>query len=173
MRIETKRLILREYTQDDFEDLYAILSDPVTMQHYPKPYDATGTQRWIDWSLQNYETYGFGLWAVILKETGQFLGDCGLTMQPIDGLQLPEIGYHIHRNHWRKGYAKEAAAAVRDWAFRSRNFDALYSYMHHTNTASYSTARSIGMGKIKEYADENNILHFVYAITREQWQQLI
>ena len=52
-----------------------------------------------------------GLWAVILKETGAFIGDCGITMQQIDGETLPEIGYHIAKQHWRHGYATEAAAA--------------------------------------------------------------
>ena len=60
MILETERLRLREYTKDDFEALYEILSDPVTMQHYPKPYDAAGTKRWLDWSLDNYQKYGFG-----------------------------------------------------------------------------------------------------------------
>lgn len=172
MIIETERLILREYTQDDFKELYEILSDPVTMQHYPKPYDEAGTKRWLDWSLNNYATYGFGLWAVVLKETGTFIGDCGLTMQPIDGQQLPEIGYHIHKDHWRRGYAKEAAKAVRDWAFENRNFDTLYSYMHHTNVASYSTAQAVGMQRIKEYTDEKDGILYVYAITRSQWEAL-
>ena len=85
MILETERLILREYTWADFEGLYEILSDPETMAHYPKPYDAAGVRRWIDWSLDNYEKYGFGLWAVELKETGAFIGDCGLTMRCIDG----------------------------------------------------------------------------------------
>jgi RimJ/RimL family protein N-acetyltransferase len=172
MIMETQRLRLREYTQSDFDGLFAILSDPVTMQHYPKPYDAAGTQRWLDWSFQNYRTYGFGLWAIELKETGEFIGDCGITMQPIDGQQLPEIGYHIHKNHWRRGYAKEAASAVRDWAFANRDFNALYSYMKYTNTASYSTARSIGMKKVKEYPDKEDGILYVYTITRSQWEQL-
>ena len=172
MIIETNRLRLREYIQEDFDGLYAILSDPVTMQHYPKPYEAAGTQRWLNWSFQNYKTYGFGLWAIELKETGEFIGDCGITMQPIDGQQLPEIGYHIHKDYWRRGYGKEAAAAVRDWGFKNRDFDALYSYMKYTNAASYSTARSIGMEKIKEYPDEEDGILFVYRITREQWKKL-
>ena len=52
--IETQRLLLREYTQDDLEALYGILSDPETMRHYPAPYDRAKTQRWIDWNLENY-----------------------------------------------------------------------------------------------------------------------
>ena len=53
--LETQRLILREYTEADFDALYAILSDPETMQHYPKPYDQRGTVRWLEWSLDNYQ----------------------------------------------------------------------------------------------------------------------
>ena len=71
------------------------------------------TKDWIEWNLQNYEEYGFGLWAVVLRETDEFIGDCGLTIQNIDGESLPEIGYHIHKNHWRKGFGSEAASEVK------------------------------------------------------------
>ena len=172
MILQTDRLILREYTQQDFDDLYAILSDPETMQHYPKPYDAAGTQRWLDWSFDNYRRHGFGLWAIELKETGAFIGDCGLTMQNIDGVQLPEIGYHIHKDHWRRGYGSEAARAVRDWAFQNTDFDELYSYMVAANVASYSTAAAAGMTRQKEYLDEHGIAHLVYCITRQEWTRL-
>ena len=83
--IETERLILREYTFDDFDALYEIVSDPETMQHYPAPFDEERTRGWITWNLENYEKYGFGLWAVVLKETGAFIGDCGISIQNIDG----------------------------------------------------------------------------------------
>lgn len=167
--LETERLILREYTPADFDGLLAILSDPVTMAHYPKPYDENGTRRWLAWSLDNYEVYGFGLWAIELKDTGTFIGDCGITMQKIDGESLPEIGYHIHRDHWRRGYAKEAAAAVRDWFFTHTNFPAVYSYMTVDNVASWSTAASVGMKRIKRYTDGDEEL-FVYTVTRGEWE---
>lgn len=170
--IETKRLLLREYSPDDFDALYAILSDPETMRHYPAPFDEARTRRWIDWNLENYEKYGFGLWAVVLKETGAFIGDCGLTLQNIDGEALPEIGYHIHRDHWRRGYAKEAARAVRDWAFENTDYDALYSYMKYTNVASYSTALANGMRLLKEYPDPKNTVSRAYAVTRAEWEAL-
>lgn len=81
MIIETRRLILREYTMEDFDALYEILSDPETMQHYPAPYAPEKTRHWIEWNLENYRKFGFGLWAVVRKETGEFIGDCGLTLQ--------------------------------------------------------------------------------------------
>ncbi|MBR5260938.1 MAG: GNAT family N-acetyltransferase [Oscillospiraceae bacterium] len=172
MVIETKRLILREYSYDDFDGLYAILSDAETMWHYPKPYDENGTKRWLDWSLDNYRKYGFGLWAAVLKETGEFIGDCGLTMQNIDGQQLPEIGYHIHKKYWRRGLGSEAAKAVRDWGFENTKFDSLYSYMKYTNTASYSTAAAAGLKRVKEYIDDANEITYVYAISRDEWKSL-
>lgn len=89
--IETERLILREYEREDFEAIYEILSDPETMSHYPEPFDEERTRNWIEWNLENYREYGFGLWAVVLKETAEFIGDCGITIQNIDGEFLPEI----------------------------------------------------------------------------------
>ena len=170
--LETPRLLLREYIPEDFNALYEILSDPETMRHYPAPFDARRVKGWIDWNLQNYAEYGFGLWAVVRKESGAFIGDCGITLQNIDGEMLPEIGYHIHKNCWRQGYGTEAARAVRDWAFENLPYDRLYSYMKSTNVGSYSTALANGMTKVKEYPDEKNGSSYAYAITREQWKRL-
>lgn len=171
MVIETERLRLREYTAEDFDSLFALLSDPETMQHYPKPYDEKGARRWLEWSLQNYKDHGFGWWAMELKESGEFIGDCGITMQNIDGELLPEIGYHIHKNFWRKGYGKEAAKAVRDWGFENTEFDCLYAYMDRDNIASWATAAAAGMKRIKEYTDDTDGQLYVYAITRKEWKK--
>ena len=170
MFLETQRLILREYTDDDFDCLFEILSDEETMRHYPRPYDAAGVRRWIAWSKDNYSKYSFGLWAMVLKETKQFIGDCGITMQNIDGAFLPELGYHIHKDHWRKGYAKEAAQAVRDWFFTHTDFAALYSYTKSTNTASIATAASVGMKKDKEYVDSAGEETYVSVLARADWK---
>jgi RimJ/RimL family protein N-acetyltransferase len=172
MVLETDRLILREYTPDDFDAIHEILSDAETTQHYPKPYDEAQTRRWLEWNLENYRTHGFGAWAIRLKDTGKFIGDCGLTPQKIDGETLPEIGYHLNKRYWRRGYGSEAARAVRDWAFENTAYDRLYSYMKHTNIASYSTAAAAGLKKIKEYTDPVNGLLYVYAITRNEWEAL-
>ncbi|MBQ3295729.1 MAG: GNAT family N-acetyltransferase [Erysipelotrichaceae bacterium] len=171
-RIKTERLFLRDYSINDFDALYDIMSDTETMQHYPEPFDAEKTRNWIKWNLENYEKYGFGLWAIVLRETGEFIGDCGITIQNIDGELLPELGYHINKKYWRQGFAKEAAQAVRDWVSQNTNYDKIYSYMKYTNIASCSTAISIGMKKVKEYPDPKNTISYVYAITRAEWETL-
>ena len=171
MHFETSRLILRPVNQNDFDSWYEILSDAQTMRHYPKPYDTKGVQRWIDWTLSNYEQYGFGLWAVTLKENGKFIGDCGITMQNINGQMLPEIGYHIHKSYWRKGYASEAALKCMEYAFGTLHFPAVYSYMTSANVASYGVALKNGMRLVEEYVDEQQVPHRVYALTIEEWKK--
>ncbi len=171
MHFETSRLILRPITQNDFDSWYEILSDAHTMRHYPKPYDAAGVQRWIDWTLNNYRQYGFGLWAVTLKENRKFIGDCGITMQNINGQMLPEIGYHIHKAYWRKGYASEAALKCMEYAFDTLHFPAVYSYMTSANAASYGVAVKNGMQLIEEYEDDQHVPHRVYAMTMAEWQR--
>ena len=164
--LETERLFLREMNEDDFDALYKVLTDPVIMQHYPYTFDEERVRGWILRNMNRYREDGFGLWAVCLKETGEMIGDCGLTLQRIDGQMLPEIGYHIRRDHQHKGYAKEAASAVRDWAFQNLPYPALYSYCKWTNTASIKTAEAIGMHFAKEYPDDQNGITHVSVIHR-------
>ena len=164
--LETERLILREYCEADFDALYPILSDPVTMQHYPRPYDENGVRRWISWSLENYERHGFGWWALVLKESGRLIGDAGITMQSIDGELLPELGYHIDHRYWRQGYGREACRAILAWAFANTDLARLYSYMTKGNVASYSLAEALGMKRIKEYTDGDGEEMLVYALSR-------
>ena len=172
MKMETEKLILREMTMDDFDALYAIFTDPQTMQHYPAPFDKERVKRWIAVNQERYATFGFGLWAVVLKKTGEVIGDCGVTMQNIHGVIRPEIGYHIHKAHQRRGYASEAARACRDYLFENTPFDAVYSYMKYTNKASCGVAIKNGMRFIEEYDDPVNTRTRVYAITREVWRQI-
>ena len=169
MVIETKRLILREMTDDDFDALYRILADSDIMQHYPYTFDEARVRNWIVRNRERYRIFGFGLWAVCLTETGEMIGDCGLTMQLIGGQIKPEIGYHIRADHQRKGYATEAAIAVRDWIFRNTPFNMVYSYMKHTNEPSARTAMAYGCKQVDEFADEVNGRTKVFAISREAW----
>ncbi len=158
--------------EDDFDALYRILADAEIMRHYPYTFDEARVKGWIARNIDRYRIFGFGLWAVCLKETGEMIGDCGLTMQVIDGQIKPEIGYHIRRDCQRVGYAKEAASAVRDWTFLNTPFNIVYSYMKYTNEPSAKTAVSYGCRFIREFADETNEITKVYAISREEWMNL-
>ena len=173
MIIQTDRLILRELTHEDFAALHKVLTDPAIMQHYPYAFDDARVKGWIERNRERYSIFGFGLWAVCLKETGELIGDCGLTLQNIHGEILPEIGYHIRRDCQRKGYAGEAAKAVRDWAFRNTDYPTLYSYCKYTNVPSIKTAESVGMHFVCEYPDETNGTTHVSSISRKEWQDKI
>ena len=81
MQIETERLILREMNEEDFDDLYCVLADSDIMQHYPYTFDEKRVRGWIEKNQERYQIFGFGLWAVCLKENGKMIGDCGLTLQ--------------------------------------------------------------------------------------------
>lgn len=137
-----------------------------------KPFDEEKVRYWINWNITNYETFGFGLWAVVLKDTNEMIGDCGITMQTIDGEIKPEIGYHINKKYQRRGYATEAARKCRDYVFQNTPFNIIYSYMKYTNIGSYSVAIKNGMKLIKEYDDPKNIISKAYAITRKEWESL-
>ncbi len=173
MILETKRLLLREMRPDDFQAMFQVLGDPQTMWHYPYTPDGQHVRDWIERNINRYMKDGFGLWAVCLKETGELIGDCGLTLQNINGEILPEIGYHIRRDCHRKGYASEAAKGVRDWVFQNTDYPAVYSYCRYTNLPSIKTAESIGMHFVCEYPDEINGMTHVSSISREEWMNEI
>ena len=169
MILETERLCLREMTENDFEALNKVLADSDIMQHYPYVFDEARVRNWIQRNMDRYRIFGFGLWAVCLKKTGEMIGDCGLTMQLINGQIKPEIGYHIRADKQRKGYAKEAAIAVRDWTFNNTPFNIVYSYMNYANEPSAKTAVSYGCKPVDEFFDDKNVLTKVFAISRDEW----
>lgn len=169
MVIETERLYLREMTDEDFHALYKVLADSGIMQYYPYAFDDNRVRNWIEQNIERYRVLGFGLWAVCLKETGEVIGDCGLTMQLIGGEIKPEIGYHIRADKQRNGFAKEAAIAVRDWTFNNTSFNVIYSYMKYTNEPSVKTAISYGCRQVDEFSDEINEITKVFAISRNEW----
>ena len=173
MIIETERLFLREMKENDFDALYEVLAVSDIMRHYPYTFDESRVRNWIQRNIERYRIFGFGLWAVCLKETGEMIGDCGLTMQLIDGEIKPEIGYHIRADKQRNGYAKEAAIAVRDWMFNNTPFQIVYSYMKYTNEPSVKTAISYGCKQVDEYKDDENEITKVFAISKDQWADLI
>lgn len=102
-----------------------------------------GPLGWIEWNLRNYDEHGFGLW-VVETHAGEFVGDCGLTMQEVEGRWLVEAGWHVRADLRRQGYAAEAAAAVRDCA-RDVGVDHLIAIIRPDNLASQGVAAKIGM----------------------------
>ena len=142
------------------------------MRHYLHAFDEEEVGQWIARNIERYQVFGFELWAVVLMETGELIGDCGITMQNIGGFIRPEIGYHINRRYQCRGYAKEAARACRDYAFENTPFNILYSYMRRENTASAATALANGMHMVEEYRSLEGESILVNAITRQEWAEL-
>jgi RimJ/RimL family protein N-acetyltransferase len=151
MLIQTERLYLRKFVEDDLQHLFPILSDAETMVYYPSPFSRDKVEKWIGRSIQSYETEGYGLWAVILKDSDEFIGDCGITLQEIDGEALPEVGYHICKKHWNKGYATEAARGVINYGFSTLNLQKLFTYTTVENVPSQRVALKNGMKFVKKF----------------------
>ena len=169
MVIETKRLILREFTFDDFDALFEIMSDKETMQHYPKPFDEERTKGWISWNIANYEEYGFGLWAVVHRDSQEMIGQCGLTLQSWNDHPVLEIGYLFARAHWHHGYATEAVRACMQYAFTALNAGEVHSIIRDTHIASQNVALRCGMAVtdqcVKRFRDED-MRFFLYTAKR-------
>lgn len=163
--LETDRLILREFLPQDADALALLLSDPETMQYYPAPMDRAGVEQWIERNLRRYSADGVGLWAMVLKSTGEMIGDCGIIRQPVEGEYLYEIGYHLRRDHWGQGLATEAAVACREWGFAHLGVSRLISLIRPENLPSQRVAERNGMTIWKE-VDWRGLRHYVYAVER-------
>lgn len=127
MILETERLFLRELTLADCEELASVLCDPLSLVYYPAPFTLRQVEAWIAWNIENYKKYRHGLWAVILKESNTFLGDCG------------------------NGYATETAGACMEYAFSTLGYQALYTYTKHDNSPSRRVAEKIGMTFVRTF----------------------
>lgn len=145
MILETERLYLRELNQGDFEALSRILTDAETMYAYNGAFSPEETQEWLDRQLTRYKKYGFGLWAAVLKENDEMIGQCGITMQPWKDKELLEIGYLFRRDCWHKGFATEAAVACKKYAFTKLNADTIHSIIRYINIPSQNVAKRNGM----------------------------
>ena len=165
--IETERLYLRELVLEDKDELAKVLSNAESMKYYPHSFSEEEVKNWINWNIENYEKYRHGLWAVILKEGHIFIGDCGITMQNIDGEVVPEMGFHIIKDYCRKGYATEAALACKNYAFEVLNYERLYSYTILENIPSQKVAKKVGM-KLYKYFEKNNLKQIAQFIRRDE-----
>jgi RimJ/RimL family protein N-acetyltransferase len=126
MKLQTDRLVLREFNQSDLSELSQILSDPEVMKFSTRGCLSTAqTQIRIDDFINSYNQFGFGMWAVILKDTYELVGYCGLAIDCIDDFDELEIGYRLATKFWGKGFATEAALACIQYGFE--NFNSIYS----------------------------------------------
>ena len=148
--LETERLLLREFDPEDVDALAAVLSHPETMRFYPAPLDRAGVAAWIERNRQRYADHGHGLWAMVLRSSNEVIGDCGLTRQTVDGTDEIEIGYHVRRELWGRGYAPEAACACRDYGFARLRSDRLISLIRPENLPSRRVAEKTGLSLWKE-----------------------
>ncbi|MGN1343835.1 MAG: GNAT family N-acetyltransferase [Traorella sp.] len=169
MIIETQRLYLREIRQSDFDSLCDILQDKETMYAYEGPFSNQEVQDWLDKQLKRYQKDHFGLWAVILKDNEEMIGQCGLTLQPWKSEEVLEIGYLFNRNYWHQGYAIEASKACKEYAFEVLKANEVCSIIRDSNIASQNVAIRNGMriqdSWIKHYRGVD-MLHYRYVIKK-------
>jgi [ribosomal protein S5]-alanine N-acetyltransferase len=164
---ETERLILRQFTWDDLDDVAAIKADPEVMKYIGAGTPLTREQvhdilsRWIEdgeygWSAQTLQRVPqlyraverkahFSSWAMMEKTSRDLIGRCGLHAWNLDGRHEVEVGYVLARQYWGQGLATEAARTVRDYAFERLGFDRLIAVIHPENVASQRVAQKLGM----------------------------
>lgn len=171
MILETERLILREMQQSDYSALCKIMQDPEVMYAYEHAFSDTETQEWLDKQHARYKEDGFGLWAVTLKESGEMIGQCGLTMQDFNGKSVVEVGYLFQKKYWHKGYATEAAVGCKEYAFTALGITEVYSIIRDTNAASKQVALRNGMtacGTLVKHYYGMEMPHMVFCVRQEE-----
>lgn len=167
LQIETPRLSLRMMDESDLDELLHIFGDPRVMASFgEEPFSRGQTEYWLRRNLEHQEIYGYGLFSVILKSEDLLIGDCGLEHMEVDGENVTELGYDFRSDYWNRGYATEAASAVRDYAFNTLRLPSLVSLIRSGNQASKRVAEKIGMELAAEI-NRNGIDYWKYSISRK------
>ena len=179
MRLETPRLVLREYTEDDCTAVLAYQSDPRYLRYYPweerTPEDALRFVRtFVDWQSESPRRR-FQL-AVVLRRGGTLIGSCGVRRKPDDDGEA-DIGFELSPEHWGRGYATEAAMAMADFAFRELGLRRLSSWCIAENAASARVLEKLGMSlesrlTASEHFKGRDWDTLLYGMTRERWEQV-
>ena len=168
--LETPRLLLREMTTSDLPAICRVLQDEKTMYAYEHAFSDEEAQAWLNNQLRRYREDGFGLWAVVLKESGEIIGQCGITLQDVNGEWVPEVGYLFERAYWHRGFATEAAIACKEYAFSVLGLNTVYSIIRDNNIASQNVAKRNGMtvcGRIVKHYYGMDMPHLVYRAERD------
>jgi RimJ/RimL family protein N-acetyltransferase len=168
MILETPRLILRHQLSSDLDNLWALYCDPEITKYIPDaPRTREEAREELEWHMNGHPSNpSLGLWATIYKESGKFIGRCGLLPWTIDNQQEVEVAYTIARDYWGQGLATEAAQAIVDYGFEKLNLVRLVSLIEPENTASQRVAEKIGMRFEKSVDEDKNGPFFIYSISR-------
>jgi [ribosomal protein S5]-alanine N-acetyltransferase len=146
MWIETDRLILRKFQHTDLQELAPILADPKVMEFSPDGINSVQqVQKKIEDFIVCYEEFGFGKWAVTLKESNQLLGYCGISVEQIDDKDEKELGYRLDSRYWGQGLATEAASAAIEYGFEQFKLPYVFGVVERINSASVRVLKKIGM----------------------------
>lgn len=151
--LQSERLITRFLTIEDTNTWANFLGNKDCLEFFPASDFKTPEDYalfWMEKQINRYKDKRYGLQALIDKNTGEFVGQCGLLTQEVDGIKELEVGYHVFRNHWGKGYAIEAAKLFKDYGFKNKQADSIISIIHHQNIRSQNVAGKNGMKKEKE-----------------------
>ena len=166
--LETARLILRPFREDDVDLMAGLMANPDFMRFslgvYSREQTAAFVEKVIGWQRDGSPTQ----FALITRSNGTLVGYCGFFHQVVDEIEEIEIGYRLHPGHWNQGLATEAATAVRDHAFRDLELPRVISLIHPDNVASRRVVEKIGMTREKETVFRG-FPTIVFAITREVW----
>ena len=159
--LRTERLILRHLSEDDAPFILQLLNEPGFIENIGDRgvSDLDGARRYINEGQgASYQKYGYGLWATVLRNTGEAIGICGLVKR--DGLEDADIGYAFLQSSWGRGYAREAAAATLDHARDVIGLTKVVAITKPSNAGSIAVLGKIGMKaagmiKVPGYDDES------------------
>ena len=165
--IESKRMILRKITHDDFNELAKMLKDTDVMYAWEHTFSDRQIASWIDNQIRRYSEDGIGYLLAIEKHTNQVVGQIGLLHQAINHEEYWGIGYILKKAHWGKGYATEGSRACINYAFDVLNADKVICDIRPQNTASIAVAKRIGMIRKGEFIKRYNgkdMVHNIFEI---------
>jgi len=171
---ETERLSFRRLDPDDFDTWLSFCEDSEIMRYFAFSETASPLEKcrqWFDKIAWRYENLQGGMNALIDKESGTFVGQCGLLVHTVDDIEELEIGYSLMPDSRGFGYAFEAARKCRDFAFQNDFSDSLISIIHPDNVASQQVALKNGM-KLSKRTVYNTMPVNVYRITRAEWEHI-
>jgi RimJ/RimL family protein N-acetyltransferase len=151
--IQTGRLLMRRWQDADREPFAALNADPETMRYFPTTLDRAASDAFVDRIEARFDEQGYGLWALELEATGQFIGYTGLNPMPagVPGAGGMEVGWRLARHAWHRGYATEAATAALEIAFGGAGLPEVWSMTAVLNEPSQAVMRRIGMTEVARF----------------------